>query len=412
MGRRRIRGVESEERDGYHGGRPQSASSSRRLMVVSQNSMVRAAIAILAILSTVVVSCSSNRSDDINATSSTASTTKATATSLTVPEPAVDEDLLSVQLAGIIVPKGMGAVMVALVDSDGAVNYASKGSDPAGAPLSPDAVFRIGSNTKMFTSVLTLTLVEDGLIDLDASVTDYVTRVGVPEGVTVRDLLQHTSGIPSYTEPPASILSKALDDPERVWSPEEIVALVADTPPLFEPGARVSYSNTNYTILGVLVEEVTGMPFAVTLRARILNPLGLNSTYLAGFEEGPEPFGAYTAGKPIDFPDTAVATGAWAAAGLVSSVEDLHAFLSALFDERVIPAELLAAMTGNDEYGLGIARFPDFGELYGHSGGIPGYTTIVLHAPDTGRTAVWVATNDTAIFNAPIRTVAEYLSRS
>jgi len=102
------------------------------------------------------------------------------------------------------------------------------------------------------------------------------------------------------------------------------------------------------------------MSFASALRARILEPLGLDNTYLAGFEEGPDPFGAYTSldgpSKPIDFGYTAIATGAWAAGGVVSSVADLHMLLSALFNERV-SAESLAAMTENKEYGLGIARF-------------------------------------------------------
>lgn len=158
------------------------------------------------------------------------------------------------------------------------------------------------------------------------------------------------------------------------------------------------------------------MSFASALRARILEPLGLDNTYLAGFEEGPDPFGAYTSldgpSKPIDFGYTAIATGAWAAGGVVSSVADLHMLLSALFNERVISAESLAAMTENKEYGLGIARFSQSGELYGHGGGIPGYFTLVLHAPHTGRTAVLIVTNDTVSFDPPIEPLAAYISQS
>jgi D-alanyl-D-alanine carboxypeptidase len=354
--------------------------------------------------------------------SANTTTTTPQATTTTVVSPAVGDELLSGQLAGVSTPEGKGAFMVAVVDAGGAVDYASEGSDPAGIPLTPDAVFRIGSITKVFTAALTLSLFDDGEVDLDSPVTDYVTRVRVPDDVTVRDLLQHTSGIPNYTDSPMRLVSRALDDPQRVWLPEETIGLVEDKEPLFEPGARFSYSNTNYSILGVLIEEVTGLPFAAVLRDRILEPLGLDSTYLDGFEEGQDPFGAYTTfgptndpgtnAGPIDFEYTAIATDAWAAGAMVSSVEDLHAFLSALFDGQVISAESLAAMTSNEEYGLGIGRFPDFGELYGHSGGIPGYGTLVMHAPDTGKTAVWIVTNDTIRFDGTIDAVAEYIGQS
>ena len=362
-----------------------------KLLALRQTTTTTAGIVIVAIISMVIVSCSPSES-------------------------AVDDDFLSEQLKGIAVPDGEGAVMVAVVDAAGAVDYASEGSDPTGRPLGPEAVFRTGSITKMFTAVLVLSLVDDGVVDLDSLATEYVARVPVPEGVTVRDLLGHTSGIPDYLDLPTSFLQTVLDDPHRAWSPEEVVALVADEEPLFVPGAQYSYSNTNYTILGVLIEEVTAMSFASALRARILEPLGLDNTYLAGFEEGPDPFGAYTSldgpTKPVDFEYTAIATGAWAAGGVVSSVADLHVLLSALFNERVISAESLAAMTENTEEGFGISRFSESGEVYGLGGVIPGYLTLVLHAPHTGRTAVLIVTNDGVSFDRPIEQLAAYISRS
>ncbi len=350
------------------------------------------------------------------ATTQPKATTQAATT--TVVTPAVVDGVLSEQLARFSVPEGDGAFMVAVVDASGAVEYASEGSDPAGSLLTPDAVFRIGSITKTFTAALTLTLVDDGVVELDSPATDYITRVGVGEGVTVRDLLQHSSGIPNYTDLVSQLVSRALDDPQRVWLPEETIGLVEDRELLFEPGARFSYSNTNYAILGVLIEEVSGSSFAAVLRARLLEPLGLDSTYLDGFEDGQEPFGAYTtfgvtnnSAELVDFEYTAIATDAWAAGAIVSSVEDLHAFFSALFDEQVVSAESLAAMTRNEEYGFGIVRISAVEELYGHGGGIPGYLTFVIHAPDTGKTAVWVVTNDTANFDRTIEPVAGYISQ-
>ncbi len=262
----------------------------------------------------------------------------------------------------------------------------------------------------MFTSAVLLQLVDDGLVDLDAPVSDYVTRLATPEGVTVRDLLQHTSGIANYTDD-VSFVSRAVADPERAWTPEETFALVADKDALFEPGSRFSYSNTNYLVVGVLIEEVTGSPFAEVLRARVLEPLGLTATYVAGFEEGPEPFPAYTrllgASRPIDFAYTAIATDAWAAGAIVSSIGDLATFMAALFDGRVVSQASLDAMTGDlrSDYGLGIIEF-SVGDVYGHGGGIPGYGTLVMHAPETGSTAVWVVTNDAIDISRTIAPVA------
>lgn len=388
---------------------------------MSQATTLRAVV--FAVLVALLGACSSVEPAGTGAVDTSTTTTEAGEavatvpdTSVTVPEPTVD-DVLSDQLARISVPESLGAAMVALVDGDGSVNYASKGSDWGGAPLTPDAAFRIGSVTKTFTAVLVLMLVDEGVIDLDAEAAEYVARVEVPEGVTVTDLLQHTSGIPNYTVGPSNPLLTFQDDPERAWSPEELVALVEDRG-VSQPGTAFSYSNTNYAILGILIEEVTGMPFATALRERILDPLTLDATYPDADEVGEEPFGAYTgitgSNEPTDFPYTAIATSAWASGDLVSSVDDLHAFFSALFDERLISAELIATMTArrdygaNPEYGLGIYQYP-IGDLYGHDGGIPGYITSVLHSPDTGQTAIVVATNDTTSFDPSLVALAANL---
>ena len=171
------------------------------------------------------------------------------------------------------VPGCGGAFMVAVSDADGEVVYAGSGTDPDGNPLTPDAALRVGSITKVFTSLVTLTLVDEGLVDLDALALDYVTRVPVPDGVLVRDLLQHTSGIPEHVDRPG-FFDMLHDDQRRVWSPEEAVDLIAGIEPLFAPGAEWSYSNTNYLILGVLNEEVTGRPLHEVLRSLLLDPLG------------------------------------------------------------------------------------------------------------------------------------------
>lgn len=332
--------------------------------------------------------------------------------------PPVDEAFLVEQVDRVLIPESRGAVMAAVVAADGEVVYAARGTDPEGDPPTPDATFRVGSITKVFTSLVTLTLVDDGLVELDAAAVDYITRIPVPEEVTVRDLLQHTSGLPHTDDQGLSLLARA--DPERVWTPEEVVESTITRRPLFPPGTSFDYSNSNYVVLGVSIEEVTGGPFAEVLRERIIEPVGMDSTYLAGFEDGPVPFGAYVArgvfAVPTDFDYTAAATQAGAAGAIVTSAPDLHALFTALFADQILSAETLAEMIGNPRrppemhpwreapelewaYGLGIAVWTigegrNVNELCGHGGHIAGYGTLVLHAPQTGMTAFWGATSD------------------
>lgn len=361
---------------------------------------------VLAPLALVAAACSSGEPttisvapavDDAPTTAPNADTATPTATVEAQAPSAIDQDFLFEQTAGVNVPEGQGAFMVAVIDADGGALHASEGTDLDGNSPTPSDPFRVGSITKVFTSLVTLTLVDEGLVDLDARVTEYVADVGVPDGVAVRDLLQHTSGIPNYTDSPL-FFPTVQSVPGRVWAPSEVVELVEDREALFEPGARFSYSNTNYVILGMLIEEVTGEPFPEVLRTRIIDPLAMSNTYLAGAEEGPAPFGAFAslAGspEPIRFDYTSIATSAWTAGAVVSSAEDLHVLLGAVFDGRVISADSLAEMVGNDEYGLGIEVWGSPEGLFGHGGGIPGYSTLVVHAPDTGRTAFWVVTGE------------------
>jgi len=357
---------------------------------------------------------SSNTETTVATTLETSSTSAADSTT-TVVAVGVDEGLLAEQVDAVVFPDDQGAAMVAVLHDDDSIVHAGRGSDQDGNSPVPGSVFRVGSITKVFTSLLTLTLADEGAIDLDAPAADYVARVAVPTGVTVRDLLQHTSGLPNYTDAPGFFESVS-DDPQRTWSPEETIAGVQDAEPLFDPGARFSYSNTNYLVLGVLIEEVTGHSYADELRARIIEPLGLTSTYLAGFEEGPAPFGAYVAtslsgpSEPIDFDYKSIATNAWAAGAVVSSAEDLHVLLSVMFDGNIVSSDSLAAMTESQDYGLGLVQLGP--GLHGHGGSIPGYQTFVAHAPETGTTAFFVVTNDGITRPPPVDPILERITQN
>lgn len=115
--------------------------------------------------------------------------------------------------------------MITVIDSPGDAITAATGTDEGENSPTADDPFRVGSITKMFTASLVMILVDDGLVDVDEPAPSYVSRVAVPEDVTVRDLLQHTSGIRSYTDSP-DFFARMTDDPSQVWTPESAIALV------------------------------------------------------------------------------------------------------------------------------------------------------------------------------------------
>jgi D-alanyl-D-alanine carboxypeptidase len=327
----------------------------------------------------------------------------------------VDEGFLAENIARVDLPADGGSVMVVVVEPDGTMTYASAGTGPGGTPPTVEDVFRIGSITKVFTSIATLTLIDDGLVDLDAAVANYVTRLDVPAEITVRDLLQHTSGLPNFTSH-STFYARMVDDPRRAFEPEETFALVAGDELLFDPGSQFEYSNSNYLVLGVLIEEVTGRPAADELRSRIIDPIEMTDTYLSGFEPGSEPFGSFTtlygSKQPIDFDYTSIESDAWTAGAMVSSAGDLHKLFTALVGGDLVSNASFIAMTSDDAYGFGLITSGGASDsLIGHDGGIVGYSTLVFHSPETGRTAFWVAAGDGIDYSPAVADVAARIAR-
>jgi D-alanyl-D-alanine carboxypeptidase len=274
----------------------------------------------------------------------------------------------------------------------------------------------VGSITKTFTAVTVLSLVDEGLIDLDAPVTDYVTRFEIDAGITVRDALQHTSGLADEV----GYLTAIFDEPTRIWSPEEVLAGIQTNDVDVNASAVHAYANTNYTVLGVLIEEVTGSPYHEVVRERVIDPLGMGGTYLAFHEEGPSVFGGYYrvfgdndsfsgTPQPLDFDFTSVETHAWASGAMVSTARDLHVMISALFDGSIISPVLVSEMTPDLEYGLGLyaPEWTSETPLIGHDGRIPGAGTFLIHAPETGATVFTVSNADYLFVSPATGAVAE-----
>jgi D-alanyl-D-alanine carboxypeptidase len=270
-------------------------------------------------------------------------------------------------------------------------------------PMRAGDRFRIGSLTKTFTAAVVLQLAGEDELGLDDTVEQWLPGL-VPGGerITVRQLLNHTSGLFNYTED-EQVLEGMLSDRRRAWSPRELVAIAAAHPPAFEPGTRWAYSNTGYIVLGLIAEAADGRPLAAQLRARIFAPLKLRHTSL---DSEPHIAGRYAHGY-FGFPrphDVSLLnpTGAWAAGAIVSNAADVGRFYRALLRGRLLRPEAMRAMTTTVPivpgagFGLGIARTRTAcGTAWMHGGDIPGYLTSAQTSADGRRQAVVMVNTDT-----------------
>jgi D-alanyl-D-alanine carboxypeptidase len=246
--------------------------------------------------------------------------------------------------------------------------------------LDGDSPFAIASITKTFTAAVALQLVEEGRLSLGQEVRQLLPDVQAPAGVKVGQLLRHTSGIADLLNPLRDRLNAATD---RLWHPDEVVAAVGQ--PWFAPGAAWAYSNTNYVLLGMIVEKVTGQSFAHELRERILAPLELSSTGLLLGEGAP----------PLMTPSWASAFGA--SGSMYASADDLLRWGDALYGGRVLGSKALKHMLDfkGHGYGMGAEKIPIGGVPgYGHSGLLRGYTSLVVHLPEPEITLVLMGTTN------------------
>lgn len=259
----------------------------------------------------------------------------------------------------------------------------------ASTPVAADDLFRAGSITKSFVSTVVVMLSVEGALELDDPISDYVSDVPNGDNITVRHVLSHTSGLYNYTDDPSLFA-----DPEKVWTPAELVAFATAHPPSFDPGQGWEYSNTGYVIAGMIIEDVTGSSAAAEIRSRILDPLALSSTYLDGAEPAvPGLIMGYSDAGGPDYVDITYAfdpSAAWTAGAMVSTTTDLNTFYEALLTGGLVESAGLTEMMtfvptgGGGEYGLGLFRLPSpFGPTVGHSGGIWGFLSESRHTPDS-----------------------------
>ncbi len=254
-------------------------------------------------------------------------------------------------------------------------------------PLGDTSRFRIGSITKTFVATVVLQLVDEGRITLDGTIADQLPDV-VPGGerITVRQLLNHTSGLYDYMKNPGMSTNR-WRGAERFtgYRPQQLLDSAFRQEPYFAPGSRFRYSNTNYIVLGTLIEHVTGNGYGDEITRRILHPLQLSHTTIPGADPAiPAP--AIRAHRTLDDGTTADVTEMnpaldWAAGEMLSTTADLDTFLGALLTGRLTSERSLAEMMRTVpmglgfHYGLGLQRFePPCGEpVWGHGGELLGY---------------------------------------
>ncbi len=350
----------------------------------------------LALVSLVVLACSSTATTVVEPTVSIPPRTSSS-TVAEDPAPVGEADPALAAAFDELVTTVDGGAVAAVRVADGPLQILAAGTDPDGIPVKADDVVRVGSISKVFTSVLVLTFVEDGELDLDARLDSILTETPVGGDVTIRQLLSHRSGIPNYTEN-AGFFSAVLQRPSRAVSPDDVLGFVDDSDPLFDPGDRYSYSNTNFVLLGQVIETLAGATLNEVLSERITAPLGLTRT---SFDVGDRTdvlggVTAVSASGTASFDYTSVASSAWAAGSLVTTAEELAVFATALFDGALLDEELVVAMRqpidDGAEYGLGLHEGSDFG--IGHGGAILGFNSMLQLDPATGDLLLVVVNNE------------------
>ena len=287
----------------------------------------------------------------------------------------------------------------------GSSGVAKVGTDQ---PITPADHTRIGSITKTMTATVILQLIDEGKLSFDDVLDKYVP--GMPNGdtATIKNLLEMQTGIPTYTGD-TSVIKTYADDPTTAFTPQELVDSVKKLPPMFAPGTQFFYSNTNYVLLGMVIEKVTGKSIPDTFTERLFTPLGMSDTSVPGTSTDlPEPYlsGISEQANPLGKVKNATNWNpsiASTAGEVISTLEDLHIWGEALATgKEILSPEIqkqrvesvnttVPPNTPERSYGMGIVNTAGW---LGHTGEIPGYNTVVNHQPETGTTIVVMVNSD------------------
>ena len=312
-----------------------------------------------------------------------------------------------------IVDSGVPGIQLSVMDAEsgswhGASGYADLASNVI---MEPCQITRVGSTVKTFTAVTTLLLQEEGRLHIHDPISNYLSPDDISglqnaEQATIEQLLKHSSGIYNYIQS-AQFQTASLNDLTKVWAPNELLEYAKGKDAYFTPGSDVLYSNTNYILLGMIIEKVTGNTFYEVFEDRIFKPLDMVYTQFAAVD--PVPLGIvrgyvdlYSNYNLIN----ATYYSGWdyftADGGLISNAHDLALFLNALFNGQILSNSSMDQMSNwqapkvqsadgfKTAYGLGVFRIDtDHGPAYLHSGDAIGYFASMIHFPEQNVTISW-----------------------
>lgn len=325
------------------------------------------------------------------------------------------QDILDWSLAN-----GMpGAILLVQSPREDFVASAGWADPKQRVPMRVDHAFRVASTTKLFLGIVAAQMHVEGLLDTSQPITRYlppeITRhIANSDRITVRQLVRHTSGIPNYTESLLYQFRAYWWDPRGDWSPQHLLAYAFDKPPCFSPGEGFRYSNTNFTLLGLILDQVAGHHHSQEIRNRLLEPLHMTSTWYEGYESprGELAHGLeYFAGRTIDTIDWTAERGG--DGGIISTVSDLAVFVRAVAGTGSFLNEATKRLIKSDpptndkdrpwypvlhyDFGMSCARAANSKDVpietapwfFGHGGATPGYVCSAMHEPEHDITVVY-----------------------
>ncbi|MET9933021.1 MULTISPECIES: serine hydrolase domain-containing protein [unclassified Streptomyces] len=308
-----------------------------------------------------------------------------------------------------------GAIVLMQVGDRTTVHHAGVADTRTGRPPRADAYTRLASVSKAYSGAVALRLVDRHRLDLDDTIGRRLPAL--PEawhGVTLRQLLSHTSGLPDFSTAP-SFLEILIADPRHHFDSRGLLDFVADRGLEFPPGSRYAYSNSDNIAVALMAEAVTGRPYERLLEELVYRPLGLRRTLLPQGYRMPRPYlhgyDVTPPAPPEDISEALSASGVWASGGIVATPEDLNSFVRAWAggrdflsrevrnqQRRFIPgAASEPAGPGTNAGGLAIFRYTTrCGTVYGHTGNFPGYTQLAAATADGKRSLTFSINTQTS----------------
>ncbi|MFD8751978.1 serine hydrolase domain-containing protein [Kitasatospora sp. NPDC059577] len=270
-----------------------------------------------------------------------------------------------------------------------------------GAAMDPGLFSRIGSETKTFTATAVLRLVDQGKVNLDAPISAYVDGVPGGDAITVRQLGEMRSGLFPYSSDP-DFVNALISDPNRVFTPDQLLAYGYKHPAVFPPGTQFQYNNSNYIILGKLIERVGGQTAGAFLQDQVFTPAALSRTSFPVDGTMPDPHAhGYTDQTPTGAIEDATnwnPSWAWTAGAVITTLADLESWARTMATGALVTpatqAERLKTLpTGDPGVGYGFGLFDNNGWI-GHNGSMPGYESVAVYLPQARSTLVMLLNTD------------------